>query len=226
MNFLAHHHLDRARGDPWFAAGVAVPDLWPRFRRRGRPDGRLEPLRVAPGVEGGDPEATALAAGLARHDEVDRAFHGCAAFRAWRRAAAARAEPLVGRSARAGLLAHVGVELVLDRWLLVRDAALGGDLYALLEQVPPAALERALLALGVDARGFAGTFEGFVAARHLLAWTAPEAVAEALARTVALLGRPGPGAGALGGFVADVEAALARGPARPEAVADWVFVPA
>ncbi|MCO5165119.1 MAG: hypothetical protein M9894_01970 [Planctomycetes bacterium] len=225
MNFLAHHHLDRSRGDPWYAAGVAVPDLWPRFRRRGRPGARLEPLRVAPG-EGDAPAAARLRAGLARHEEVDRAFHGCAAFLAWRRAAAARAEPLVGRSARAGLLAHVGVELVLDRWLLLRDPALGPGLYALLEQVPPAALERALVDLGVDAAGFAAAFEGFVAARHLLAWTDPAAVAEALARTVALLGRPGPPAGDLRGFVADVEAAIARGPARPEAVAEWVFVPA
>lgn len=226
MNFLAHHHLDRGQRDvspaAWFAAGVAVLDLWPRFRRTSQAGARLDPLRVGRATPS-TPEATALRAGLLRHEAVDAAFHGCAAFTAWRRAAAASAARRVGPGGLASLLGHVGVELALDRRLLLHDPTIGPELYALLEQVPPGALEAALVEVaGEVARGFGGTFAGFVAHRHLLAWTSVDAVARSLWHTVRLVGRTPPGERELIDFLAEVDGALGGGEVAPERVTDWL----
>lgn len=224
MNFLAHHHLDRGQRDvapaAWFAAGVAVLDLWPRFRRA--PGRRLDPLRVGD-ARPSTPRGVALRAGLLRHEAVDAAFHACATFVSWRRAAATAAAAHVGRGGLASLLGHVGVELALDRRLLLHEPALGLELYALLEQAPPAALEQELVSLcGEVARGFAPLFAEFVARRHLLAWTSLDAVARSLGHTVALVGRSPPATPALVAFLADVDALLAAGPVPPERVSEWL----
>jgi hypothetical protein len=226
VNFLAHHHLDRGQRDvspgAWFAAGVAVLDLWPRFRRTAHAGGRLDPLRVRD-VAPSSPEGAALRAGLLRHEAVDAAFHGCAAFVGWRGAAPAAPPRRVGRGGLASLLGHVGVELALDRRLLLHDASLGPELYALLEQVPADALEGALVEVGGEAaRGFAGTFAGFVAHRHLLAWTSVDAVARSLWHTVRLVGRAPPSAGDLAAFLEEVDALLAASETPVERVPEWL----
>lgn len=158
--------------------------------------------------------------GLLRHEAVDAAFHASAAFTAWRRAASAAAARRVGRGGLASLLGHVGVELALDRRLLLRDPSLGGELYALLEAVTPGALERALLEVaGEVARGFGEAWAEFVARRHLLAWTSLEAVARSLGHTVILVGRRPPAADELVGFLADVDVILG---ADAECVSKWL----
>ena len=197
-----------------------IPDLWPAFRRRPR----LDPSWFE--ARGGAGPDEALRAGLREHVRADAAFHTCGAFHAWRRAVVPTAEAIVTRPSLASFLAHVGVELTLDRLLVSERPSLGAAYYDTLDQVDPAQLERALIeVVGEPARGFSSVFTRFQGARHLLEYSQVESVAGSLARVVSLIRRADPVAPErLIPFLRGVEAALGRGPWAPLDVSSWILV--
>jgi hypothetical protein len=118
VNYLCHarNHLDR----PWALVGTALPD-WLRIVDRRI---RLRPGTLpAPGEADGSPRDEILR-GVRRHFEDNAWFHATPAFRETTRLLAERIRERhpdrpgnPGRRMRAGLFAHLLVEMLLDAWL-------------------------------------------------------------------------------------------------------------
>lgn len=102
MNFYAHAVVAEARRtDADFVLGSMLPDL-----------AAMAGLRVA----GAD--STELRQGIRLHHESDERFHACAVFGALTRDGARDLQALGLRRGPARGAAHVGIELLLDGWLV------------------------------------------------------------------------------------------------------------
>lgn len=212
--------IDRAAPAGWFAAGVVLPDL------RGHvPGARLGGPALA-GARARTDEEGALLAGLVEHARADAAFHGSAAFTAWRRALRPAAEAAGARGSTGTLLIHVGIEVALDRRLLLAEPSLADELYRELAAVTPSALAAAVGALlGDEARPLAATFARFQERRHLAGWHDPAPAAQALARVCGALVRDParlPSPAAIEGFLVEAEAALEGSAYAPAAIGAWL----
>lgn len=119
MNFLSHAIVlgDETRALTF--VGAALPDLWPHMSARPLPKLVLDRLRAE-----GEPDGLALARGIAHHMQADAAFHRHPSFLERVNVTAARIEPFLALPKWSALVAHVLVEMLLDRWLIERDAGL------------------------------------------------------------------------------------------------------
>lgn len=118
MNYLAHGYrfVDR----PWVLVGTAVPDMMTIGDRRRRL--RHHEVPVAAGL---DAASADLAEGLRAHFHDDGWFHASDAFREVTEAMAVRVRAAAGeRRIRASVIAHVGMEMLLDAELMRRDPGL------------------------------------------------------------------------------------------------------
>lgn len=147
MNFFGHSVIARARGDAAFVVGAMLPDFASMLR-----------LRV--------PASTHqdVAAGIAFHHATDEAFHDAPWFHRTSAAAFAALQAAGMERGSARAIAHIGVEMLLDR-ALASDAAHRAAYLAAIAHAPafaavawarpeePARVEelrRALVTHGVD----------------------------------------------------------------------------
>lgn len=118
MNFFSHDFILPDDAHPLTRVGSALPDLWGRLPKR------PVPFRLFPALRAeGSAEALALTDGMESHLKADGAFHAHGEFvtRVDRvEAEITRFWPSVGHGEMA---AHILVEMVLDRWLMLRDPA-------------------------------------------------------------------------------------------------------
>lgn len=128
MNFLSHAVV-LGRGTPSLTyVGAALPDLWPHMSARPLPKLVLDRLRA-----GDDPDGHSLAHGIAHHMQADAAFHRHPSFLERVNVTADRIEPYLAQPKWGALVAHVLVEMLLDRWLIEGDGALVDRYYGRFE---------------------------------------------------------------------------------------------
>jgi hypothetical protein len=131
MNYFAHARpfLD----NPYFVAGVAVPDWLSVVNRKCRARAKL----AAPFTTHPDPRRAALAAGIVQHHEDDGWFHQSDAFGKLQFDFTRRfREALPGdTSMRPGFLGHIVVELLLDAILIEQNAQDLDAYYAALDEL-------------------------------------------------------------------------------------------
>lgn len=135
MNYFAHAHrwIDRDDCDPYWLAGLAVPDWLGVAARRTK----CRTKHVEPAFDHTDPRVAALARGVAQHHDDDRWFHETRVFvelnlqfsRAIVQHCSERSD------LRASFLAHVLVELLLDDVLASRDRRRLEAYYQRMDQV-------------------------------------------------------------------------------------------
>ena len=120
MNFISHYYLDQhsAQTDSFFFVGISTPDLISNFDRRIR----LKVSTLPPFlVEDHTPERESFFKGVERHFEVDRIFHSSDFFyRETHFLAAQLREQFGKRIHRSNFVAHILLELILDRVLILR----------------------------------------------------------------------------------------------------------
>lgn len=167
MNYLGHyvfnHEVCRLEPEPYFVMGVALPDLWPRFSRR-----RRIRWRCVRDARPSDPSAVRLRDGLLNHATVDQRFHALPAFVDGQRELKARVAADGTHPALFGFLAHLALELALDRWVVREDRQRAEDFFDQLARCEPRAVEHAIgTIVGVDTRGLAEEVRGFVRRRFL-----------------------------------------------------------
>lgn len=115
MNFFGHTWVARCHSDAAaFCAGAMLPDL----------AGMLGVRLPVPGSD-------ELEAGVSLHHATDRVFHGCSAFRELERGAQSELSALRVRRGTRRAVAHVGVELMIDRALARRFARAEPDFRAI-----------------------------------------------------------------------------------------------
>lgn len=130
MHFLSHYYIDRHTGDPYKVVGALLPDISPGFTRTYNSVIRKNEWTLLH-------ESARIHTGVLRHYDVDRQFHGSPAFLA---AVAQALDVLIGGGLdrdryRLSFIAHIAVELMLDRHLVGQDPGLVSEYYSLLESV-------------------------------------------------------------------------------------------
>jgi len=120
MNFIGHAYVALRRSDhPAFVLGAMLPDFLSMARIRG--------------AKSSDPD---VVRGVAFHHASDEAFHGCEVFV---RLSSRFGEELEARGVRRGparAVAHVGLELLLDGFLVERPGVADAYLAAIAEAGP------------------------------------------------------------------------------------------
>lgn len=174
MNYLAHfvlnHEQRRLPRASYFAMGVALPDLWPRFSRRRRI--RWQTVRQ---TRGQDAAAESLRRGLLNHVAADACFHELPCFHAWQRPLRALLRHGSVHGAVADFLAHVAVELALDHHLVLNDPHLPERFFQCLEHCDPQRVTDDVSRVGgVDACGLADEISAFITRRALSRYADPD----------------------------------------------------
>lgn len=167
MNYLGHyafnHEISGIEPQPYFVMGVALPDLWARLSRRRRI--RWKAVRAA---EPADSRSAYLRAGMLNHVAIDRRFHALPAFLEWQRELRNRAPGDGTHPALLDFLAHIAVELTIDRALVREAPQLADRFFDALEQCDYAGVEERIGRLAaVDASGLQDLLRTFVGRRFL-----------------------------------------------------------
>ncbi len=139
MNYLAHayQHL----GDPYFAAGTALPDWMSVIDRPNRARRQYaEPITAHE-----DPRIAAFASGCVQHHEDDLWFHQNERFvkLSTEFAVELRSYLEAGLGHQAGFVGHISVELLLDAILIEREPGLADEYYAVLASLDIATVQLA-----------------------------------------------------------------------------------
>ncbi|MCW3125165.1 MAG: hypothetical protein JWO03_823 [Bacteroidetes bacterium] len=130
MHFLSHYYVDRHLDNPYIVLGALLPDISPGFTRTY--NGVIRKREWS--LEG---DIGLIHKGVLRHYEVDASFHGSLVFReACSDALKMMIEAGLDRDKyRLSFLAHIAVEVMLDRQLIVQNSSLINVYYKLLESI-------------------------------------------------------------------------------------------
>lgn len=129
MHFLAHYYTELPANNPLFVAGLSIPDLTPHFirayhRHMGRQSKQL------------NTDQWQLHQGVLRHLEGDKRFHSSALFTEHVRLTKASflETGLTTQRLRLSVLAHLAVEMLIDRHIFLSYPNICATYYALLEK--------------------------------------------------------------------------------------------
>ena len=180
MHFLSHYYVDRHLGSAYFALGALIPDISPHFTRTY--NGVIR--RREWDFEGGLAE---IHRGVLRHYDVDKQFHSSLQFQKSCQNALSQMmiEGLDRDRYRLSFLAHITVEVMLDRQLIVQNNGLTSVYYELLESIRMDNFRKYLKALMTDQQMEATirVFERFLEVKFLNYLEQTEGAAEGIMRT-------------------------------------------
>lgn len=181
MNYLSHFWFDRDSSDPLFTLGSVLPDLADHFPRTIR--NKLRAVDVS--VAGSD--TLSLLMGVNRHYAIDKIFHESAFFHVETAAIKLQFESLQisNMTKRIYMIAHVMLEIILDRILLLEKKIDGSRFYELLENANGKRLFNALLACRVEQKDIDtlhSKLHRFISYGYLLKYTETRGVVYSLQR--------------------------------------------
>lgn len=129
MNFISHFYLDRHMDDSLFVVGTCTPDLVSIFDRKVR----LKESAISKLVQDTEvsPEQLSFYQGVIRHFQVDRLFHTSDFFYSETRQLSQQLREAFPAThiQRSFFVAHVLLELILDRLLIHNDELLLNNFY-------------------------------------------------------------------------------------------------
>ena len=114
MHFLSHYYYELPAKDPLFVAGLGIPDLTPGFSRAYNSIIRNSVLNNGYDVQ-------QVQKGIMSHYEADKAFHNSTVFKTLMEQTIQSFlnEGLNRERLRLSVIAHVAVELMIDRQILL-----------------------------------------------------------------------------------------------------------
>lgn len=126
MNYLSHFYFDQHNNDPYYIAGIALPDMVKTCNRRWNvhPDSSV----------GDDSFQSSIVKGWNRHLAVDALFHNSGFFKT----ETGKIKNYIAeidfenRNIRPFVLAHIGLELILDHYLLKTKKVSSSHYYQIL----------------------------------------------------------------------------------------------
>ncbi len=191
MNFLSHYRHELPCEDPYFAAGLMLPDILSNYSHRAKKAIKLHPWRLA------EPDSEAgrrLAKGVRQHYAVDEAFHPSDFF-------VQNTHFIRGLMAdypfdcfprRAYAIEHILLEIILDRTILRSDPDICDQLYDLLDTVEEAEIAGLLEVNGHNghSKGAASHFDRFRMQRFIYDYTIDYRLVELVGQINRRLGNP------------------------------------
>lgn len=130
MNFFSHYYLDRQHAQPYYILGALLPELFPGFNQHLRKN----MLQHQPETE----EEQHLLHGIHQHYTIDAIFHNSDFFKEQTsliKNTILQNAQLVGLHYRTFFLAHITLELLIDRILIQIDLKEPKDFYQFLQEV-------------------------------------------------------------------------------------------
>lgn len=134
MNFLSHYYHELPCDDPYFTAGLMLPDILSNYSHRAGKAIKLHPWRLA---EPDSEKMKRLTEGVKQHYAVDAAFHPSDFFvqnTHFIRGLMAD-YPFTCFPRRGYAIEHILLEIILDRRLLNADNRVCDNMYAVLDRV-------------------------------------------------------------------------------------------
>jgi len=134
MNFLSHYYHELPANDPYFIAGVIMPDILSNYSKRFGEKVRLNPSKLK---KANTKFIESVSIGVQQHYIVDGFFHDSDYFDEM----TDEIEQIIRKHdfncfpRRLFAFSHVFLELMMDRVLLQNDLTLGDGLYGILEKV-------------------------------------------------------------------------------------------
>ena len=129
MHFLAHYYTELPANNPLFVAALAIPDLTPRFTKT------YNSLIVKHGVAQ-DENLQQIHSGIVQHFSGDKRFHHSPLFLKqvaeaiqWFLKAGLNREKL-----RLSVIAHIAIEMMIDRQIIIEQEEICTQYYTLLEK--------------------------------------------------------------------------------------------
>ncbi len=176
MNFLSHYYLDRDNPSAYFKLGLLLPDLVKGYNKHMR--------KGVAAYQPTLPEHQALSLGIAKHHLTDKVFHGLDEFATLQANFKSELKTLHLLEAlpRAWFLAHIGVEMMIDRQLLKLYPHLYVEYYKTLDVVSQPIVEKYFDETGCKhiSSDFFGNFKVFTERRFLQYYPSDNHFTEAL----------------------------------------------
>ena len=179
MNFLSHYYFERDTTDANVILGVVLPD----FVKNAEKSYNLYPAKEIHTFQG-DPSQLSLYHGWERHIKVDAIFHSSTFFTEQTQILKQLLIPIMGDSpVKPFFLAHIGLELVLDHLLVLKEDVEVGLFYDALQESDKIALNLFLQNCGLpETKPFFNFLNGFISGKYLFSYQKIENISYALNR--------------------------------------------
>lgn len=127
MNFLSHYYFDEETNNAYFNFGLLLPDLVRNFTPSAR-------LKITEALAIGKAE-NQLLDGCRQHVASDKVFHSWTGFIEMMDVVTAEFRNTDTALRKDWFVAHIGVELIMDHYLLIQHSGLAKRLYTDFEQL-------------------------------------------------------------------------------------------
>jgi hypothetical protein len=181
LNYLSHFYTHH-RNDDAFNAGLILPDLARKWVRNFR--------TIAPGHNS---FFNSLTAGCLRHYEADQVFHRSSFFGELNTSALEIIKSMdeANLVQRKWFIAHVVVEMMLDRAILKTEPAVADDFYASLDRLPLGEVGSFMQLHGChDPVPFLRAFRHFIHAQYIRHYTDNNSLMYSLGKIMQRAGLP------------------------------------
>lgn len=186
MNFLSHHFADAIENEHYYNLGLVLPDMMGTVQRRWR-------LPSSFALHEDDVFTERIAEGTSRHLNVDAYFHSSAFFKEFtaiiREVFKKNKLDLPG--VRLFFVAHIFLELMLDRLIILNYSAASPNFYFDLSKIENELLKPFFKLAGVEnVTKFMDFFERFQTLKYLNHYIEDESLLYALNRIMQRAGQP------------------------------------
>jgi hypothetical protein len=179
MHFLSHYYYELPAKSPLFVAALGIPDLTPGFSKAYN-------SVIKNSVIHNNPDFEEIQKGILSHYKADKAFHNSPVFmnQLTLTTDAFLEQGLDRQRLRLSVIAHVAVELMIDRQILIENEQLCVDYYEKLNNASEEQISAYFDAfLPADSkRNFLIRFKGFKQGRFLFLFNDIEKIVEGLSR--------------------------------------------
>lgn len=162
MNLLSHYYIDKQNPSADFKLGLVFPDLQRGFNALLKKD--LFQAELKNEVE------RSFVAGIQRHYQVDKVFHNLPYFNTYTDIIKQQIAEHTNIDNRVYFLAHIYLEMLIDKALIETDTLLPVAFYQDMRNVNRTSITELLASIGKQqlATAFFGNFNKFLEARHLV----------------------------------------------------------
>lgn len=184
MNFISHFSLDRFHPDSEYLVGVCIPDLLSIYNRKLRIKHLSHHLHFPLPLQ-------KFYQGIVRHYDTDKIFHTCEFFERECNVVSADLRKMFpdGSAKRSFFVAHVLIEILIDKILIEEDNQLVRDFYFHLHKIGAVRITEMTQAfLDTPASTFSGFLQKFLDNEYLYHYESYEYIIFVLKRIVGRVG--------------------------------------
>jgi hypothetical protein len=184
LNFLSHFYFERPNTHPYFVTGLAIPDLTSHFAKQYN-------LRIKDAVIPQKPELAEIHKGILAHYAADKQFHNAERFlqQVHKLTQEFMQQGLDRGRLRLSVMAHVAVELMLDRQIYFHLPDICNRYYSVVELADEEVLGSYFdrMGLAVEKQDFISKFQFYKEKRFLERFNELENIVFGLGRIYSLV---------------------------------------